>query len=93
MIDLKMNFRNKFRKDDLNCPLKCGENDSQQHLLHCDKIQTLQLSPLDSPKYDQLFSNGVLEQIQISALLEERFRIRKMIIKQEDQVLRTNGEP
>ena len=78
-----MNFRNNFRKDDLNCPLKCRENDSQQHLLHCDKIQTLGLSPLDFPQYDQLFSNGVLEQIQISPLLEERFRIRKMIIKQE----------
>ena len=86
MIDLKMNFRNKFRIDDLNCPLKCDEKDSQQHLLLCKKIQTLALSSLDLPEYDHLFSDQVLKQIRIAAVLEEKVRIRKNLMKQEDQV-------
>ena len=73
MIDLKMNFRNRFRKDDLKCPLKCEENDSQLHLLQCKKIQSLALSSLDLPEYDHLFSDQVLEQILIAAVLEEKF--------------------
>ena len=81
-----MNFRNKFRIDDLNCPLKCDEKDSQQHLLRCKKIQTLALSSLDLPEYDHLFSDQVLKQIRIAAVLEEKVRIRKNLMKQEDQV-------
>ena len=61
MIDLKVNFRNKFRNYDLNFPLKCDEKDSQHHRLHYKKIQTLALSSLDWPAYDHLNSDQVLD--------------------------------
>ena len=38
MLNVRNNFKNKYRKHIINCPLGCEKEDSQEHLLSCEKI-------------------------------------------------------
>ena len=77
MLECKLNFRQKYKKDELHCPLQCEELDSQQHLLDCDRIPTQCLSSQNLAEYDDIFTNNVKKQICAAAILNERLKARK----------------
>jgi hypothetical protein len=81
MLDLRMNYKQMYKKEDLRCPLKCIQLDSQQHLLVCPKIENNRVTTPDSPVYDDLFSEEVKKIIRAAIILEENFRKRKILSK------------
>ena len=58
MLQLKCNFKNKYSKKDFQCPLKCNLEDSQKHLLLCEKLELNQITK-QLPQYEDLFSENV----------------------------------
>ena len=76
MLDVKANFGNKY-KGDINCKLGCDEADSQEHLLDCPMLNDNDLTEVNSPKYEDLFSSKVEDQLRIALILEDRFSRRK----------------
>ena len=54
MVDVRNNFKNKY-KDDLGCPMNCGELESQEHLLFCLKLHDEKTQTEDS-SYAFIFS-------------------------------------
>ena len=38
MLECRSNFSNQYKSDNLQCPLKGSAEDTQEHLLYCDKI-------------------------------------------------------
>ena len=77
MLDLKVNFRQMYKEENLSCPLKCPEDDSQEHLLVCPKIQTSLLTTADTIEYEDLFSDDIFKQVRIASIMEERYLERK----------------
>ena len=58
MLEVKTNFRNDFKNEDLNCPLKCQNEDDQKHLLECDKIDANCIIGVEAPEYRYIFGNN-----------------------------------
>ena len=85
MLDVKENFRNRYFNTNTprNCPLKCTELDTQQHLLRCDKIENEGIiSHNYQPKYQDLFEEDFEKQRKIALILMENFTKRKQLIYQ-----------
>ena len=80
MLDCRANFGQKYKNDDMNCPLKCETKDTQKHLLECDKIDTNCISSLKIARYEDLFSNDVKKQMKIALMLQDRFNKRKKMM-------------
>ena len=80
MLDVRMNFRNKYKNDDIKCPLKCDTEDDQKHLLECDKIMSNLISTPEIAKYEDLFAKDVTKQITIAGILEEKYKNRKKLL-------------
>ena len=38
MLEVKANFRNDTKNEDMSCPLNCKDENDQMHLLKCDQI-------------------------------------------------------
>ena len=76
-----MNFKKGYSENDLDCPLKCAEKDTQKHLLECDQIPTTAISGLNLPKYDDLFCSEANKQINIGTILKEKLDLRKKMMK------------
>ena len=55
MLELKCNFKNKYSKKDFQCPLKCNLEDSQKHLLLCEKLELNQITK-QLPQHEDLLS-------------------------------------
>jgi hypothetical protein len=85
MLNVKTNFKNKYPKDRRNCPLGCKMEDSQEHLLTCEKISDRlglsSVSTLTQPQYDDLFSEDSMKQNQIAAILYERIKVREQMLE------------
>ena len=81
MLDLKMNFRRKYKSEELSCPLECNELDTQQHLLNCQKIPSTDLADKSTTEYDGLFSKEVKKQVCVATILQERLKTRKKMVK------------
>ena len=82
MIDVKCNFKEKHTREGLECELGCKEQDSQQHLLNCEKISETSVSENKIAKYDDRFSPNVETQKKVGAVMMERLKKRKKIIKE-----------
>ena len=82
MLDVRTNYRNRYTQTDVKCPFKCNSEDSQEHLLECDKLETNQLSE-NLPKYEELFSSQISQQINVGKILEGRFKIRKKLLSRK----------
>ena len=56
MLDLKSNYKNRHR--DFLCPTGCGAEDTQKHLIECERLTDSTLVS-DLPNYDDLFAKHV----------------------------------
>ena len=80
MLEVKANFRNDPKNENMSCPLNCNAEDDQKHLLECDKIDASCIIGEDFPKYDDLFEHSVAKQMKTAAMLQSRLQIRKKMI-------------
>ena len=77
MLDVKYNFKNMFKEDTL-CPLCKKCNDTQEHLISCEKIHE---SPMVTIRYVDLFSKNIKMQLKTFKALEESREKRKKIFE------------
>ena len=75
----KMNFKNKYRNDNLLCDLCNNENEDQPHLLRCNvlkrKLQSTQIAN-NKISYESIYSDDVHKQKEIAALFLELFKLK-----------------
>ena len=72
MLDLRGNFKQKYKMNDWNCELGCNKVDTQEHLLICEKLADSAVSSLQVANYDDLFSNQLGNQLNVASILRER---------------------
>ena len=77
MADVKSNF-SRYYFYNLICPLCENTEDTQVHLLTCEKIHKTQLN---SNNYEAIFSRNIKDQISILNSLEEALMKRKTILE------------
>ena len=78
MLKVRHNFKNMFR--DLSCPLGCGGDDTQEHILTCTKIVETSVTDGTQIKYEDLFSDNILKQTACATILQRRYNIRKGMV-------------
>ena len=78
----KINFKNKYRNDDLLCDHCNTENEDQPHLLRCNillrKLESTKLAQ-NKISYENIYSNDVYKQKEISSLFLELFKIKNEV--------------
>ena len=84
MIDIKCNYRGKHIGQDVLCPVCKEEEDTQQHLLVCDKLVDREALVTELPDYDHLFKDDLEAKLKMSRLLEKHFGKRKSLLKEKD---------
>ena len=82
MLKFRYNFKKKYENKDKKCPLDCGSEDTQEHLLFCSEIVDCLVPAVDTPKYEDLFSQDCGKVNQIAAVLQRRYKIREDKIKE-----------
>ena len=75
MLDLKANYQGSH--SNLDCELCQKHTDDQESLLSCEKLAESTHLVLSLPKYSDLFTNDVVKQFGISAILQEKFKLKK----------------
>ena len=81
MLDVRANIGGQF--DDTLCPLCAEDEDSQQHLLKCDALETLGTVVVQLPVYENLFEGTLDEKIAVARIIKERFDMRKKMKKKD----------
>ena len=89
MLELKCNLKSKYSKKNLQCPLKCNLEDSQKHLLLCEKLE-VNLITSQLPQYDDIYSENVDKQLKVGKILEERYRRRRKLLSSGPRVNQLN---
>ena len=82
MLETKDNYQNQFQDD--HCPL-CDDGitlDSQEHVMLCPAIVHQSLVT-DSLKYENLFCNDVMKQLQVSSIIIQNFKKRKQRLRKK----------
>jgi ferredoxin-thioredoxin reductase catalytic subunit len=81
MLDVSSNYPNKFSSK--LCPVcRDGKSqDTQEHILSCPGLIKDNQLVKNLPKYDDLFSDNVDRIIEVASIIQERFRLRKNIMK------------
>ena len=86
--ECKENFRQKYINTNLLCSLCQTENENQQHILTCtvliEKFRSENLS-IDQVEYENLFSNNVNKQKEVTQLFMELFKIRETLLEDNSQ--------
>ena len=77
MLECRVNFRNRYKNEDLLCPLKCGSLDDQKHILECSEIDVNAIIDQEIPEYEDLFGNDVKKQTKVASILQNKYRKRK----------------
>ena len=85
MLEVKLNFRNRYSKNDLQCLFECISEDSQKHLLLCKKVEPNQISN-KIPHYEDLFSVNVSKQMELGRFLEGRYTKRRKLLSNGPRV-------
>ena len=80
MLKVRHNFKNNYINKSKECPLGCGSEDTQEHLLDCSKIVESCVSTSDHPIYEDLFSEDILKQNTVASILQRRLKIRKGMV-------------
>ena len=79
MLDIKCNYRGK--SSDILCPSCKQEDDTQQHLLVCSSLNIDGVVAGSLPDYNDLFSENLSKQVQLSSILKafyhERIKLKK----------------
>ena len=84
---IKNDFRGAFV--DIKCPLKCGEDDTLQHLLECNVIKIHHKSSdiaHSDIKYQDVFSEDVVKQKQVTELYQQLLKTRTILLESEPVV-------
>ena len=79
MLDVKTNYKNRYK--DLLCPLGCSENmeDTQQHLLVCEKLGDSSMV-LKIPEYDEIFDQDVTQIVNVASILRSKLSTRQKML-------------
>jgi hypothetical protein len=81
-VDCRMNFKQKYRNQDLQCPYSGDHLDSQQEILQCraiiEKLNTEDIAQSDV-EYEDIFRNDQ-KQKAIVTLFKRALEIRKKLI-------------
>ena len=80
--DVKMNFKHKYIQTHTRCSICDIKNEDQQHILTCEGIQQYHKSQnitKDTVKYEDLFSQNIYKQKEITTLFVELFDIRRKL--------------
>jgi hypothetical protein len=80
MLHLKENFKKKY--DDLKCP-NCTEEDTQSHLLSCDKLVSAFSIVQEVPKYSNIFGDDLNEILKVTRIMSENFKMRNKLKLQD----------
>ena len=83
MLRVRKNYGGSYQKH--FCPICKDENkeDSQSHLLFCDKLVDKNTLAEKVPVYNDLFNEGLEKQIRIIRILVTNFKTRTKILKSE----------
>ena len=81
MLELKGNYRGKHK--DIICPCCKLEEDHQQHLLTCTKLNTGGTLVGQLPEYDHLFGKNVHKQVETSTIIRQKYNLRKTILNEK----------
>ena len=80
MLDVKANFKNKYH--DVKCP-NCSEEDTQSHLLFCDKLVGDSSIVKEVPKYSDIFGNNLEEILKVTRIMSQNFKLRNQLKLQD----------
>ena len=79
MLEVKGNFRSKW--SDVICPCCKTEEDKQQHLLTCLSLNADGVITGSLPDYNDLFSDNLSRQVELSRIMKQRFQKRTKLTK------------
>ena len=88
LVDCKSNFKNRYKENDILCPLCRLEEDSQQHMLACREITSrIQSKKISSSKivYEDIFKDH-MKQKGATVLFKEILEIRKQLQEADNQL-------
>ena len=86
MLDIKSNYQGKH--NDLSCSICDSQQDTQQHLLQCQKLKDGNEIIKQIPDYDDLFGANLASKIMISRIMKLRFQERNNILKERNNILK-----
>ena len=75
---------------DIQCPLKCGEDDTLQHILQCSILKSHHTSSDISHtniEYKDVFSNDIVKQKQATELYQQLLDIRTNLVNSKPVAL------
>ena len=75
MVDVKTNFREKY--PDTKCPCCQVEEDKQEHLLTCTKLDVPGTVTGSNVRYEDLFSSNIANQVNTMRIIRSRYKLRK----------------
>ena len=81
MLDVKCNFRNKY--SDVKCP-NCESDDSQAHILQCEKLVDTTSIASDLPKYENIFEANCEKVLSVSRIISQNFSKRNKLKSQKN---------
>ena len=78
---IKCNFSNLYKDKKCVAP-GCSEDETQSHIYLCNFLNTEAIKKLmpNDLKYDDLFSNDICKQFQVTAILNEKLKVRQRYI-------------
>jgi hypothetical protein len=84
MFNVRNNFRNNYREDNIQCPLCEKAQDTQQHLFTCETLQSLLPSPVTS-NHDDIFSSDIDTLTIVAKELKILVEIRENLIEEKNE--------
>ena len=75
MVDVKTNYREKYK--DTICPCCKAEEDNQEHLLSCSKLDVSGTLVDSTVNYDDLFQSNIQRQVNTMRVIRSRYKQRK----------------
>ena len=85
MLEVRTNYSGSY--GDLRCPLCNLSEDSQQHLLECDKLAEDEEGEVATkkPEYNDIFSEKLKPKAEIARIIISRYKKRKKILKKKEE--------
>ena len=80
MLDVKENFKKKY--SDSKCP-NCTEQDTQSHLLFCEKLIGASSIVQEAPNYSNIFGEDLDEILKVTRIMSENFKLRNKLKSQD----------
>jgi hypothetical protein len=75
MVDVKTNYREKY--PDTICPCCKADEDNQEHLLSCSKLDVSGTLVDSTVNYDDLFHSNIPRQVNTMRVIRSRYKQRK----------------